>query len=327
MSLEIKNIVDKMSLKEKAHLLTGIDDIHTKSMPEYGIESKSLVDGPHGVRLDAEKNCTNFPNLCCLAASWDTEVAKKMGAALADECKQHGIDMLLAPGVNIKRTPLCGRNFEYFSEEPVVAGEMCAGYVQGLQEKGVACSLKHFAGNNQEKYRTSASSEIDERTLREIYLKPFELVVKKAKPESVMCAYNKVNSIWCSENHFLLTKILREEWGYEGFVVSDWGAVHDSTKAIKAGLDLQMPPNTEIVQELEEGLEKGIITMNDNLLCISLCLSDLPTCLLLSYHFRLLMHLRLFCRRPQPQEQYGSLYLKVHHHVSVPYPLTVLSYL
>ncbi|MBE7011267.1 MAG: glycosyl hydrolase [Ruminococcaceae bacterium] len=257
---KIKEIINKMTLDEKAQLLTGFDDAHTVELPHYGIEKKTLIDGPHGVRLNVSQNCTAFPTLCCLAASWDTNLAEKMGEGLAKDCKKHNVDMLLAPGVNIKRTPLCGRNFEYFSEDPVVSGEMGAGYVKGLQENGVACSLKHFAVNNQEKYRTVISAEIDERTLREIYLKPFQTVVKKAKPESIMCAYNKVNSVWCSENPFLLTEVLRDEWGYDGFVVSDWGAVHDVARAIKAGLDLHMPPNRNIAEALKVGLEKGDIT-------------------------------------------------------------------
>lgn len=263
MKNRIKDILEKMTFEEKTQILTGMDAVHTKNFNEYGIQSKTLVDGPHGIRLDNEKNCTHFPNLCSLAASWDVQTAEKMGKALANECKKHHIDMLLAPGVNIKRTPFCGRNFEYFSEDPVVAGEMCAGYVNGLENEGVACSLKHFAANNQEKYRCVTSAEVDERTLREIYLKPFEIVLKKSKPTSVMCAYNKLNSVWCSENAFLLKEVLREEWGYEGFVVSDWGAVHDPVKALKAGLDLHMPPNAGITDALRAGIENGDITMED----------------------------------------------------------------
>lgn len=263
MKNRIDDIINKMTLEEKAQFLTGMDDVHTKGFEKYGIEPKTLVDGPHGVRLAGEANCTHFPNICALAASWDIQMAEKMGSALAEECKKHNIDMLLAPGINIKRTPLCGRNFEYASEDPVVAGEIGAGYINGLQNNGVACSLKHFAVNNQEKYRTVISAEIDERTLREIYLKAFEIAVEKSKPESVMCSYNKVNAIWTSENTFLLKEILREEWGYDGFVVSDWGAVHNCAKAVKAGLDLQMPPKNNIVEEIRNGIENGEITIED----------------------------------------------------------------
>lgn len=258
---QIYDILQKMTFEEKAELLTGESGMSTKGNERLGIKSKALSDGPHGARLEPDKNCTQFPNLCALAASWDIQTSEKMGNALAQDCKFHGIDMLLAPGINIKRTPLCGRNFEYLSEDPIVAGNLGAYYIKGLQGEGVACSLKHFAANNQERYRCDTSVEIDERTLREIYLKPFEIAVKNAKPESVMCSYNKVNSLWSSENPFLLTEVLRDEWGFDGFVVSDWGAVHDIVKAVSAGLDLQMPPNENITKELKASVESGDITM------------------------------------------------------------------
>lgn len=242
LAVDIDKLLSKMDQKDKIELLTGIDDVYTKNMPKYKIESKSMVDGPHGVRLDFDKNCTHFPNLCSLAATWDKNAARLMGEALGEECKKHEIDMLLAPGVNIKRTPLCGRNFEYFSEDPVLAGELCAEYVNGVQSKGIGTSVKHYAANNQEKYRQTLSVDIDERTLRELYLKAFEIVIKKAQPMSVMCSYNKINSVWCSENPYILTEVLKDDWGFDGFTVSDWGAIHDSVKALKAGLDMQMPP-------------------------------------------------------------------------------------
>ena len=260
---KIYSILEKMTFSQKVKMLTGGGGMCTAEIPELNIKSKNLADGPHGARLEPEKNCTQFPNLCALSATWDLGIAKKMGEALAEECKKHDIDMLLAPGINIKRTPLCGRNFEYLSEDPYVAGKMSASYIKGLQESGVACSLKHFAVNNQEKYRCEISAEVDERTLREIYLKPFEIAVKEAKPESVMCAYNKVNSVWCSENPFLLTEVLRDEWGFDGLVVSDWGAVHNIVFAVLAGLDLQMPPNENIEAELEAGIKSGDITMEE----------------------------------------------------------------
>ncbi len=201
-----------------------------------------------------------FPNLCCIGASWDVDMIYRMGEALGDDCLSGGVSMLLAPGVNIKRHILCGRNFEYLAEDPVLAGEMAAAYINGLQSKGVAASLKHFAMNNQEAYRTDVSVEVDMRTMMEIYLKPFEIAVKKSDPVSVMCAYNKVFSIWCSENRFLLTDVLRKKWGYDGFVVSDWGAVHDICRCIRAGLDLEMPPNSHIVEQIREGLSSGALT-------------------------------------------------------------------
>ena len=257
----IREMIKEMSLEEKARLLSGSESMSTMAIERLGIPALKMADGPHGIRGDADKNHTSFPNLCCLGASWDVDMAYKMGEALGNECAEYDISMLLAPGINIKRHILCGRNFEYLSEDPVLAGELGAAYINGLQSKGVGASLKHFACNNQEKDRTMVSADIDERTLREIYLKGFEIAVKKAKPASVMCAYNKVNSIWCSENRHLLTDVLKKDWGYEGFVISDWGAVHDIGKAVAAGLDLQMPENAKIVENLKEALEENKLTM------------------------------------------------------------------
>ena len=245
--MNINDLVKEMTPEEKASLLTGAGSMCTYPVERLGIDSIRLADGPHGVRTDAEKNCTMFPNMCCVAASWDKEKVYELGEALAGECMEHGISLLLAPGINIKRHILCGRNFEYLSEDPVLAGELGAMYIKGMQDNGIGTSLKHFALNNQEASRDKISVEIDERTLREIYLKGFEIAVKKAKPASVMCAYNKLHSIWCSENKFLLTDILKKEWGYEGFVVSDWNAVHNTCRAIKAGLDLRMPKYSHMV--------------------------------------------------------------------------------
>lgn len=260
--MNIKEIINEMTFEEKAMLLTGSASMSTAAIERLGIEAKAFADGPHGVRSKAENsNCTCMPCLTSLAATWDTDMAELYGETLADDCIDHGIDMILGPGVNIKKNMLCGRNFEYMSEDPVLAGEICAGYVNGLQKNGVAASVKHFAANNQERYRVESSSEVDERTLREIYLKAFEIAVKKSNPQSIMCAYNKVNSIWCSENKMLLNDILKDEWGYEGFVVSDWGAVHDINKANAAGLDLEMPKNNNIAAQLKDGLDKGIVTM------------------------------------------------------------------
>ena len=176
-----------------------------------------------------------------MASTWDVDLIHKLGKAIADECIALNVDVVLGPGVNMKRTPVCGRNFEYYSEDPFLAGEMAASFINGVQSKGVGTSLKHFAANNQEYQRSTINSEVDERALREIYLPAFEMAVKKAKPWTVMCSYNKLNGTYAAENHRLLTEILRDEWGYEGFVVSDWGAVHDRVEALKAGLDLEMP--------------------------------------------------------------------------------------
>lgn len=259
----IDNIMKKMTLEEKISLLTGSESMSTVGIERLNIEPKNFADGPHGVRTETGVgNCTFFPNICALSASWDKASAELYGNALADDCIEHNIDLILAPGVNIKKNMLCGRNFEYFSEDPVLAGELGAEYINGVQKNGVGACLKHFAANNQEKHRASKSVEVDERTLREIYLKAFEIAVKKSNPASVMCAYNKVNAIWCSENKMLLNDILRDEWDYDGFVVSDWGAVHNINRALCAGLDLQMPKNDNIQAQIKEGMENGEISVD-----------------------------------------------------------------
>ena len=252
-----------MTLEEKALLLTGAGKMLTKAIERLHIPAKRMADGPHGVRSIDGKHCTAFPNLCSLGATWDMNAAEDMGEALASECHENGISLLLAPGINIKRHILCGRNFEYLSEDPVLSGELAVAYINGLQNNGVSASLKHFACNNQEENRTMVSVDVDERTLREIYLKGFEIAVKKSKPDSIMCAYNKVHSIWCSENKQLLQDILKDEWGYEGFVISDWGAVHDIAKSLAAGLDYQMPQNQDILQQIETALQNKTLTIED----------------------------------------------------------------
>lgn len=259
--MNIKELVKEMTFHEKASFLTGSGSMETFPVERLGIPSKKFADGPHGIRLEQDDNCTLFPNLCSVGSSWDTEITEKLGEALGHDCIEHDIDMILAPGINIKKHILCGRNFEYISEDPVVSGEMGAAYINGVQKTGVGTSLKHYALNSQEKHRTVISSEADERTMREIYLKGFEIAVKKSNPTSVMCAYNKVNSIWCGENKYLLTDVLKDAWKYDGFVVSDWGAVHDIVKSVKSGLDLQMPSNPNIEEELKKGLDEGKITM------------------------------------------------------------------
>lgn len=254
-------ILQEMTLEEKILLLTGAGRMNTHEIERLGVPEKNMADGPHGVRAKKEDNCAAFPNLCSVGASWDVELTRQMGEGLAAECMENNIHMLLGPGVNIKRHILCGRNFEYFSEDPVLAGELGAAYIEGVESRGVAASLKHFACNNQEQDRTSVNVDVDLRTLHEIYLKAFEIAVKKGKPQSVMCAYNRLHSMWCSENSYLLTDVLKKEWGYEGFVVSDWGAVHDIGKALAAGLDMQMPCNPTIVEEVKHALERKELTM------------------------------------------------------------------
>ncbi|MBO5767598.1 MAG: glycoside hydrolase family 3 protein, partial [Clostridia bacterium] len=258
--MEIKELLTQLTIREKAELLTGDAGMLTHAVERLGIPARNLADGPHGIRHEKEENCTSFPNLCSAAATFDTDLVYEMGEALAIDCIEHDVDMLLGPGINIKRYANCGRNFEYFSEDPVLAGELAAAYINGLQSLGVAASLKHYALNNQEKDRLNISVEADERTLREIYLKCFEIAVKKSQPKSVMCSYNKYQSIWCSENKYLLTDILKNEWGFKGFVVSDWGAVQNAGRAIAAGLDLQMPYNWIMADTLERAIADGILT-------------------------------------------------------------------
>ncbi len=249
--MQYKDVMGKMSLKEKVEFCSGADYWNTKAYPEHGIPSIRMNDGPYGLRIpkagyknfgiDESLPATCFPATCTTGASWDRELLRRMGGALGEEALQEGTAILLGPGVNIKRNPLCGRNFEYFSEDPYLAGELAAAWIKGVQSKGVGTSLKHYAGNNQENNRLRSDSIIDERALREIYLAAFEKAVKEAGPATVMCAYNMINGVYCSDNKYLLTDILRSEWGFEGAVMSDWGATNDRGEAFKAGLDLEMP--------------------------------------------------------------------------------------
>ncbi len=263
---EITNLIEKMSLEEKAALCTGASPWTTTPIEHLGLPVLTCSDGPHGVRRIADVNnliatslpATCFPTASCMASTWNVDLIYAVGQAIAEECITLKVDVVLGPGVNMKRTPLGGRNFEYYSEDPYLAGQMASSFIAGVQSKGVGTSLKHFAANNQETQRLSISSEMDERTLREIYLPAFETAVRKAKPWTVMCAYNKLNGIYCSENHKLLTGILRDEWGFEGFVFSDWGSVHDRVASLKAGLDLEMPgPREERVKAVVEAVRSG----------------------------------------------------------------------
>ncbi len=261
-----KEKIKKMTLSEKAMLLTGKNMLTTAELERLNVPSIEMADGPHGVRTASGKpcavegGCVCFPTASAASATWNRDLLYKMGVGLARDCIKEEVDVLLGPGINIKRHPYCGRNFEYFSEDPLVSGELGAAYIKGVQDCGVGTSLKHFAANNQEIDRGTGNSEIDERTLREIYLKGFEIAIKKANPTSVMNAYNKLNAIFCSENEWLLKKVLREEWGYDGVVISDWGSVHNVAKALKNGLNLQMPKNPNIEAQLEKAIENGIIT-------------------------------------------------------------------
>ena len=240
-------LVVEMTLEEKALLLSGDGWWHTHPIDRLQIPALSIFDGPHGLRkvegagLPTSAPATCFPTASALASSWDTELIWQIGVALAEECQAHDVQVLLGPGVNMKRSPLAGRNFEYFSEDPLLAGKMAAAYILGVQSQGVGTSLKHYAANNQEFERMATSSNLDERTLRELYLPAFEIAVKEAQPWSVMAAYNPINHLYAAENSLLLRDILRTQWGFEGFVVSDWGAVHDGVTGVNAGLSLEMP--------------------------------------------------------------------------------------
>ncbi|MGQ9597596.1 MAG: glycoside hydrolase family 3 C-terminal domain-containing protein [Thermoproteota archaeon] len=243
--MDVKKLVSEMTLEEKASLCSGLDFWHTKPIERLGIPSIMMTDGPHGLRKAEEdwKNipATCFPTAAALAASWDKGLVEKVGSAIGEECQAEGVSILLGPAVNIKRSPLCGRNFEYYSEDPFLSSEMAFHFIKGVQSQGVGTSIKHFCANNQEHRRLTVNAVIDERTLREIYLASFEKAVREGKPWTVMCAYNKVNGEYCSENKYLLNDVLKEEWDLEGFVVSDWGAVNERAKGLLAGLDLQMP--------------------------------------------------------------------------------------
>ncbi len=263
---DIQSLIAQMTLEEKAALCTGASSWTTTPVERLGIPEMIVSDGPHGVRRVADVNAlggqslpaTCFPTASSLASTWDVDLLRTMGAALAEEAIALNVDVLLGPGNNMKRSPLGGRNFEYFSEDPYLAGELAVGLIDGIQSKGVGTSLKHFAVNNQEFQRFSISAEVDERTLREIYLAGFEKAVKKGKPWTVMCCYNKVNGTYGSEHHYLLTDILKNEWRFEGLVVSDWGAVHDRVAALKAGLDWEMPgPQDWRVKAVIEAVRSG----------------------------------------------------------------------
>lgn len=243
-----KDLVSSMSLEEKASLTSGLDSWFTKALDRLGVPSVRMSDGPHGLRTREEGGseldilpAVCFPAGCAMAASFDRSLLRELGEELGRECQAYGVDVLLGPGVNIKRSPLCGRNFEYLSEDPLLAGELGAGYVEGIQSQGVGASVKHFLANNQEMRRMDSSSEMDERTMREIYMPAFERIVKRVNPWTVMAAYNKVDGVHCTQNGSLLNDLLCGEWGFGGLVISDWGATHDRVAAVRAGCALTMP--------------------------------------------------------------------------------------
>ncbi len=273
MKRDLKKIISQMTLEEKAGLCSGLDFWHTKGIERLGIPSLMMTDGPHGLRkqgtsvdhlgLNGSVPATCFPSGAALACSWDRNLLEKVGAALGEECQAEQVDILLGPAVNIKRSPLCGRNFEYFSEDPYLSSEIAAFHIRGVQGCGVGTAIKHYAVNNQEHRRWSVDAIVDERTLREIYLKSFEGAVRKSQPWAVMCAYNKVNGEYCSENRHLLTEVLKQDWGYEGFVMSDWGAVNERVAGLEAGLELEMPSNNGIGdQKIIAAVQSGRLAEN-----------------------------------------------------------------
>lgn len=265
MQRNIHDLVARMSLEEKAGLCSGADFWHTKAVERLEVPAMMVSDGPHGLRTQKEGGGVNdsiravcFPAGCATAASFDTELMRREGAAIGAEAQAVGLGVVLGPAVNIKRSPLCGRNFEYYSEDPTLAGMLAAAFIEGVQGQGVGTSIKHFCANNQEYRRMTVSSDMDERTLHEIYLTPFEIAVRQAQPWTVMSSYNRLNGGYVGENRTVMTDVLRGEWGFEGFVMSDWGAVADRVAALKAGLDLEMPSSggvndAKIVAAVQEG--------------------------------------------------------------------------
>lgn len=267
--MNIDKICEQLTIDEKIRLLGGVGDWHTYDC-NGKIPSIMMTDGPHGIRkleqekvgdIETSKPATCFPTASAIACSWNPAIVKKMGEAIAKEAKKEQISIVLGCGINIKRSPLCGRNFEYFSEDPYLTGKLATGYIEGVQSLGIGTSLKHYAVNSQETRRMTSNSQIDERTLREIYLSAFEEVVKKAKPTSVMASYNRINGEFGARNKYLLTDVLRKEWKYQGGVVSDWGAANDIVSCMKNGLTLEMPdPKGFHTDVLKEAYKDGRIT-------------------------------------------------------------------
>jgi beta-glucosidase len=281
--------VSELTLEEKATLLTGASFWSTSAVERAGVAAAVLTDGPHGVRLQRTSSdnlgifdsepATAFPTAATTGSTWDPELLEALGVALGKEARALGIDVLLGPGVNIKRSPLCGRNFEYFSEDPLLSGALGAAWVRGIQSQGVGASVKHFAANNQETDRMRVSADVDERTLREIYFPAFEHIVRSAAPATVMCSYNRINGVYASENYWLLTEVLRDEWGFDGYVMSDWGAVHAPVDAVAAGLDLTMPAaGDRHVRAVVDAVEAGTLPLE---------VVDLAVSRILSVHDRL----------------------------------------
>ena len=266
--MDIEKILQQMTLEDRIALCSGENFWETKKYEKYGIPSLFMCDGPHGLRkqenvadmlgVNESRKATCFPAEVTTAGSWDPELLTAIGSAIGQEAREQGVGLVLGPGVNLKRNPLCGRNFEYFSEDPYLAGKLAAGFIRGAEAQGIGTSLKHFAVNSQEKSRFTSNSVLDDRTLRELYLTAFEIAVKEGKPSTVMCAYPKLNGVHCSDNKALLTDILRTEWGFSGLVVTDWGAMNDRIEGFRAGCDLNMPGGSdymekEVLQAVKDG--------------------------------------------------------------------------
>ena len=271
--MDIEKILQQMTLEDKIALCSGENFWETKKYEQYGIPSLFMCDGPHGLRkqedvadmlgVNESRKATCFPAEVTTAGSWDPELLTKIGAAIGQEAKEQGVGLVLGPGANLKRNPLCGRNFEYFSEGPYLAGKLAAGFIRGAEAQGISTSLKHFAVNSQEKSRFTSDSVLDERTLRELYLTAFEIAVKEGKPSTVMCAYPKLNGVHCSDNKRLLTDILRTEWGFDGMVVTDWGAMNDRIEGFRAGCDLNMPGGSDYMEkEVLQAVKNGTLPVN-----------------------------------------------------------------
>ena len=268
--MEPERILKKMTLEDKIALCSGASFWQTRKYEKYGIPSLFMCDGPHGLRrqenaadmlgLNNSRPATCFPAEVTTAGSWDPALLEQIGAAIGEEARDQGVGLVLGPGANLKRNPLCGRNFEYFSEDPYLAGKLAAGFIRGAEAQGVGTSLKHFAANSQEYCRFTSDSLLDARTLRELYLTAFEIAVKEGRPSTVMCAYPKLNGTHCSDSKALLTDILRTEWGFGGMVVTDWGAMNDRIEGFRAGCDLNMPGGSDYMEkEVLRAVRTGVL--------------------------------------------------------------------
>ena len=272
MKLNAEQLVQEMTLEEKAGLCSGENFWFTKAVERLGIPGIMVTDGPHGLRkqakqadhlgLNASVEAVCFPAGCALASSFDRALLQSVGEKLGEEAWSEHVHTLLGPAINIKRSPLCGRNFEYLSEDPYLAGELAASYINGVQSQDVGVSVKHFACNNQERRRMSVSARISQRALHEIYLAAFETAVKKAHPWTMMCSYNRINGVYSCENKWLLDDVLRKEWGFDGIVMTDWGAMNDRCKALEAGLELEMPSSHgERDRKIVEAVQNGTLSV------------------------------------------------------------------